>query len=54
LTLSLLARCGFRVSGEVYGQYRSFRSSEALYTDRVFWDRQRWRVFLPACQPVFV
>jgi len=23
-------------------------------TDRVFWDRQRWRVFLPACQPAFV
>jgi len=23
-------------------------------TGRVFWDRQRWRVFLPACQPAFV
>jgi len=35
-------------------QYRSFRVQKLHITDRVFWDRQRWRVFLLAFRPAFV
>ena len=36
------------------GQYRSFRPETPYITGWVFWDRQRWRVFLPAFRPAFV
>jgi len=52
-TLTLLYRTA---SSEAVGkpQYRSFRVQKLHITDRVFWDRQRWRVFLLAFRPAFV